>query len=476
MKNAILTLLLFCALTASAAQRITLTITVTNAAVTGNTLVVNSASRYFTNANSVGTILTNLVGKNETTTNLYNQIASFPYAGPLTLQYSGTNSIKLVGTLGGALAASSAGNWSVLTLSTQTAPATFTQLWPIENIPESSNRIGQASAEVSGASTYSTNAIATNSTMGSNFVHKGAGPVQTVPSALNLLGIIRSYVAFYATNGTLRNFTFINPQMTNGTNHGLAFSSPGLGTESEQFGAGAYTGGDYGTSIGAGAGSTNASATAVGRQSFAGETGTAVGSLATANTNSVAVGFGARAAGYGNAVFGQGADDNDFYNVSIFGNSASATRDNLALFGSSGQYALFKGNSQFELGTTNHTLFGTNILNGRLDAPARSNTTLANGYNSGVIFGTNLVVEFSGPSGAYTNAGFAAPGGPQIVWAQFDNPGLSFTILNESGLDAVAANRILTDTGGLLNSTNRTVFVGFRYDIGNGRWRILSFR
>lgn len=134
-------------------------------------------------------------------------------------------------------------------------------------------------------------------------------------------------------------------------------------------------------------------------------------------------------------------------------------------------------NSLIAGAVTNANLRGTNTINGRLDYTPRANSSLANGYNSGVVLGTNVYVKMSGPSGAYTNVGFAASaavdGTFHIVRA--DNPGLSFTILNDSGLDATAANRVITGTGALKNSTNNPVVFSVIYDGTASRWNILSW-
>jgi hypothetical protein len=125
---------------------------------------------------------------------------------------------------------------------------------------------------------------------------------------------------------------------------------------------------------------------------------------------------------------------------------------------------------------TNISAGGTNIIHGSLAFTSRDNTTLANGFNAAVVLGTNVDVRLSGPSGAYTNAGFAlAPSGNTVYFLTIDNPGLSFALLHESGLDA-AANRIITDTGAPLHSTNRTVRVILKRDESISRWTVFAFR
>ena len=127
--------------------------------------------------------------------------------------------------------------------------------------------------------------------------------------------------------------------------------------------------------------------------------------------------------------------------------------------------------------TTNSTFRGTNTLNGRLDLVPRSNSSLANGYNSDVLLGTNVYIRMSGPSAAYTNVGFRAAAAVDgtLHILQADNPGLSFTVLDDSGLDATAANRIRTGTGALKNSTNNPVVFSLLYDGSVSRWRLFDW-
>lgn len=533
MKNLISILILLCAFSASAAQRITALITVTNVADTGDTIVVNAASRFWTNANSSSTILTNLVGKNQTATNLYNQIATYPYTGPITVRYADTNQIQLIGALDGALAVTVAGGWATVALSTQSGPQTYTALWPIENIVAATNRTNQASAFVGGMSTYATNAFATNSSAMSNFITKGASPPQSITSELRIGGNIN--------NGTG------SLSVSNLVNRGAAIWSFGIGANSLQLGSNAVSAGlrtvavgnnayatnDEATAIGYAAIATNKSvalgasavagltAAAIGRQASAlyesstaignatiasGGSASAIGHAAEAATNATAVGRLAQANSEGSTSLGYSANVDTSSSKAIaigseatvstgnnsiaIGAGATATHSNSVVIG---QSAASTTTNQIRLGTssetisipgvlevsgtqTNTTWTGTNVLSGRLTLTARSNTGLANGYNSGVVLGTNVYIRFSGPSAAYTNAGFAsAPDGTYHV-AQFDNPGLSFTILDNSGTEATAANRVYTGTGALINSTNNPAIATMIYDGSVSRWRVISFR
>lgn len=500
-------------------NRISLTISITNAPVTSNTLVVNADTRTWTNASTASTILTNLISTAQSATNLYNQIANFPYSGGIFPQWLTETSIVLRAPLGGALSASQSGDWAILTLSTQSGPLTFTALWPLENMPTATNRTNQGSAFVYGLSTFSTQAFATNSTAVSNLLQKGIGPLQRVQSEVRFDGRTAVSSNFFATNGFTANMTNINPVNTNLVNYGNAIRSEGSGGNSLQVGSNSFALGTFALSIGNSAIAASDDAVAIGTSSLASNNyAMAIGNGAMAtNTDTLALGRASAARSTSSMAIGQAADASAPYSISIGGGSeasggASMSLGSGAVSGGTNATALGVSSSavynrstaigynstttttnQIRLGTsaetisipgiveisgtqTNTTFTGTNVLNGRVDATPRNNTALANGYNSAVVFGTNLVVRFSGPSGAYTNAGFLAPGGPQIVWGHFDNPGLSFTLLDESGLDVTAANRIITGTGALLNSTNRVVIAGFIYDTTASRWRIISFR
>jgi hypothetical protein len=509
---------LLVAFPALAIDRITLTLTVTNVPVTSNSLTINASTRYWTNAQSSTTFATNLTGLGPATTNLFNQIAANAYSGPLILRWVNTNQIQLIGTLGGALTASESGNWSSLVLSTQSGPSTFTALYPMENIVGTTNRTNQASALVSGLSAYSTNAFATNANALSNHITKGVSPRQHIASQLQVNGGLYGVIAA-VTNGYGTNQVFDSPKTTNLVNYGNAIRSEGTGGNSFQAGSNALAQGANSMAIGNGAVAANQYSTALGTSANATNINTtAVGYAATASTNyATAVGSGATASAYGAIAIGEGttasgassiiigdtdATASEFGSIAIgvaavssggksiaVGVQSSATHTNSTALGYS---ATTTTTNQIRLGTsaetvsvpgvlsaasqTNSVLRGTNVVNGRVDLTARANTSLVNGYNSGVVVGTNAYIRFSGPSGAYTNAGFVAPGGPQFFVAQFDNPGLSFTLLNESGLEATPENRILTGTGALLNSTNNPVMATFIYDDSASRMRVISFR
>lgn len=507
MKKILTILFLLVAFVSDAADRISLTVTVTNRAVTSNTFTINGSARTWTNTASSLYLSTNLTSIAATATNLFNGYASYALGSGITHSMTTATNIVFVAPFGASLSGSISGGWGYVTLSTQSGPNTFTALWPIENMVGATNRTNQGSSLVYGLSTYSTNAFATNATALTNHITKGAtvGP-QYITSELRLSGNVN--------NGTGR------LSLSNAVNYGLAFRSEGTGGNSFQVGSNAQALGALSIAVGNGAVAGSQHAAAIGNSASATNINTtAVGYAAVASTNyATAVGAGATASEYASIALGEGVvtsgreavgvgtsdtESSAFGTVAVGGSAVASGGKSVALGYQSaashtnstaiGYAATTTTTNQVRIGTssetvsipgvlaidgtqTNTTWRGTNVFNGRLDLYPGARTSLANGYNSGTVLGTNVYLRMSGPTAAYTNAGFAAAVDGTWHKLQFDNPGLSYTILNSSGLEATAANRILTGTGALVNSTNNPVFIETIYDGSVSRWRIISIR
>ena len=276
------------------AQVITMTITVTNRAVTSNSFTANGSVRVFTNVTSALTVATNLTSVNATKTNLFNQIAAFPITGVTLMPDAGVtgaaSNIVLRSRLGGALSGSITGisasvSWGLLTLSTQTGPSTFTMLYPGANIVGETNRTNQASDIVAQLNTFATNFFNTNSGPLSNFLSKGASPLQTVTSPVLYSGGLRASAAGAVglTNGYTSSVTNINSVSSNHVNFGNAIRSEGLGGNSLQVGSNALAKGDFSVAVGNSALASNANSLALGTSARAtNSTATAAGASALA--------------------------------------------------------------------------------------------------------------------------------------------------------------------------------------------------
>lgn len=122
-------------------------------------------------------------------------------------------------------------------------------------------------------------------------------------------------------------------------------------------------------------------------------------------------------------------------------------------------------------GSVSNSLFtGTNVWSGSVIYTPASNSALVNGFNSGIVLGTNVYIQLSGPSGAYTNVGFAAEPTGSYHIVRMDNPASSIAIRNASGLEATAANRVTTCTGGELVLTNNPAYIRVVYN--GSSWEI----
>jgi len=529
MKNLIAILILFCAFSASAAQRITATITATNAAVTGDGLTVNSSFRFFTNANSSSTILTNLVGKNQTATNLYNQIAAYPYTGPIAIRYASTNQIQLIGALDGALAVSVAGTWATVSLSTQSGPQTYTALWPIENIVAATNRTNQASAFVGGLSTYSTNAFATNSTALSNHITKGASPPQYITSELRLSGnlnngtselsvsnlanrgnAIRSFgsggnsfqAGSNATASGSRSLSVGNSSTSSGTDSAVVgTSATATGTDSIAFGTSALASNNYTVAIGTSSKATNTYSMAIGNGSIAGggsdalaigrsaqalgssamsigQGGIAQGTAALAiqsevvGDNSIGIGPSSSVSATNSTALGTGATvtHND---STALGKNATSTTTNQIRLGTSSETVSVPGVLEVS-GTQSSTVFdGTNKFNLAISLSVTNITSLANGAND-VDPGLKTYIKVSGPTAAYSIDKIDRGYDGRILTIQ-KTDSYTMTVINNSGAGVLGDTaKILTGTGGTLTITNNPGFVQLIYDAGASRWGVIN--
>lgn len=492
--------LLFTAFTiagASAADRITLLITVTNAPTTnGMTLVVNAVTRTWQTNASATTIATNAT-KNGSATNLFNHLAAFPFASMTLQPMPGTNQVQLIGNVGQAMVASAAGNWATLSLSTQTVTTLVAVRVPISSEPTASQRTNIANGLVRGINDFSSQPFT------------------------NIVGYLSRLSA---------------PKLTNGINFGNAFSSPGSGTSSESFGANAGASGDFGLAVGNGAAATAkysvalgylANVTAPGTNGLAlgiatsvtAESAQAVGNGASATAlNASSFGFFAAATGTNSTAIGNQAAASQEQSIALgqlasaahanaiaIGTSAATTATNQVRLGDSSYSVSVPGtlnvtgtstlgtttakitNSTFAgtiYGLTNGVLYGTGLKTAAITNATfyqtnsstgiwaytrANNTSLANGNNAGVDFGTAVLIKIkAGPTAAFAICGIAG-GQDGRIFILHNSIAQNMTIANDSGVDPVPANRILTQTGADISTTGIGV-VGLHYDSEDSRW------
>lgn len=105
---------------------------------------------------------------------------------------------------------------------------------------------------------------------------------------------------------------------------------------------------------------------------------------------------------------------------------------------------------------------------------ASGGVTLANGANNNVAFvnGTNNKMRITGPTGAFSVTGLAAPADDGAICYLHNTVAQDMTIANESA-SSTAANRIVTKTGSDVTLTGVS-FASLIYDTTDARWILMS--
>lgn len=500
-------LLLLVSFPAAAVDQITGIITLTNNPVGNtNTITINGSTRTWTNSivASPQTLIKETNSVTIATTNLLNHLSLYPpVAGQILGQTVSTN-VFIRALPGRALTITVAGGWAGITYTTNAVTSATIVRVPI-TVEAATNQTNIASLLVD-ALNLSTNAFTTNANAMTNFITKGAvvGP-QHITSELRLSGNLNNGTGRLSVSNLLNYGAAIRSEGSGGNSFQVGSNAQALGNLSLAAGNGAVANGLRSLSVGVNAVSTNGDniavgyaaeaytnrVTAIGSSALAKEdSDTAIGyvavvsgpfsvglgsQLSVTGTNSVGIGYGVNVDGDYASAFGP-ASGSSYYGSTAVGFSAATTTTNQIRLGTADDTVSIPGVLIISGTQTNTTFQGTNVINGRIDFTAGARSSLANGYNSGTTLGTNTYFRLSGPTAAYTNAGFAAAVDGTWHKLQFDNPGLSYTILDNSGLEATAANRVYTGTGALLNSTNNPVFAELIYDGSASRWRVISFR
>jgi hypothetical protein len=441
---------------------VTAVIRFTNGTVYGNSITVNGQTRTFTNANTTTGILTNSTA-NGSATNLFNALAGVKLPAPIPfLAQTNTNTITLYGR---GLSASLGGSYAILTLVTNTGTNGWDPKLPYDLLDPQS-RTNNASEFVYGLK-YSSNSVATGTVAMANFPDKtSAGTIGnkrgtnwTLADSTLTNVTPAKLTGGYWTNGRADNLT-----TTNLVNHGNAFSSPGTGINSEQFGNGASATGDNDTAVGPFASASGTNSLAAGTSaSSSGINSTAVGVTADAQgPNSTAVGSGAAVSGASGTAIGASAlvaHDNS----TAIGTGAQTTTSNQVMLGTS--TIDVRVNNILQAGSiTNSTFTGTNNWQGDFAQTINRNGAVLSAVNADVQL-TNTFVQF-GVIGNFTNAGFFHPGMRDGLRVTIENTnGAAMVILNNSGSESVPERRVLTAIGGPAINTNNPGYFELIYRV-----------
>jgi hypothetical protein len=486
-------LFLVCVNSAPALDIVKAIIAITNNPAISNKLGGNSVTRTWTNdtTSSPSTLIATNNGIGPAATNLFLHLATYPFSQSQNLTRSNNNVVALQGSPGEAMVFTATG-WGTVTYQTnQITNQTYLVRMPLE-VEVSSNRIAIASHIVRGTSLYSSNSFGTGTVAMANFADLTSA--QTLQKKLvtnsTLAGVKMTNSSWSSTNSYCSNCTADAMSLTNSANYGNAFSSPGSGTLSEQFGLSASATGGSSLAVGAATSATADNATAINANATA-DNASALGILAVASgTNSTAIGTVAIASGFNSAAFGynslasyEGATALGVNtlaqntNSTAVGYGAATTRNNQVMLGAAAVDV--EVNNVLHAGATTNSLFvGTNILTGSIAFTPRSIATLVNGNNAGVELGTNTLVQLSGATTYCELAGFVAKESGRIYEVEISGAATNY-IINYTGssrsTDGTAARRIETGTGGDLTLTNNPAFIRIYYNTTVSRWRVMSF-
>lgn len=472
---------MLCAFVASAQNYVTITAWFTNAPATGDTFVRNGATATWTNGpiNSTSFIQTN--GPNGSATNLWRFLGANNSAFYTRM---GSSTSVVVSASGLTIAVTGSG----VGLTTNTAVPTNNVVVtvPLHNHAET-NRTNIANWLVTGIDTNASVAFRETATALSNHLSLGQVQVSSNKTFTHSLVSQSTNSQTVTTNSPRGNFTNLWAQSArvfnftgNGTNGGATYNPTNYNGQIDGahiqsikvvFDNGFYATNQSGIFFYAatnGAILSKIVADTTGYPSLTDTNATAIDFSADPEDRYILNFKSARGIFPNKTTYGS-TFSNYWTTTNVFATAFQVFQQGITATGS-----VLSASTSYGLTTSNNVFRGTNVINGRIDFTSRANTSLADGNNSGVVLGTNVYVRLSGHSAACTNAGFVAEQDGSFHILEFDNPVNNLTILNNSGLDAAAANRITTGTGGDLNFTNNPVIIQVIYNATAARWRLVN--
>lgn len=408
--------LLFLILPASAADRVSVSLTFTNATADGDTFVLNGVTRTWkTTVTSPSIQISNNASYLSSKTNFYNQVALNPFSSA-TMLNAGASNVTLVGASGVSMLATVSGTWGFVTYSTQTVATLTAVRVPVSGEPTAAVRTNIGSGLVAAIEDYSTNSLNQNSTAASELV--GLTNAQTITGAKYFSG--PTTVSNVAGNLSVGWVVSTNINGTVGTLAGGYHSSPRFSspliTNATFYGSSYYIGNaDFWSPIGF---NGYASTITAASENFTlqPETGTPVVIGSDGSTF--------------NGIFAYDGIYTNYLSTKTL-NATNVT---------------FRG--PVVHANTNVFPSGSDISFGRYAL-----STLANGANS-IAVGTNVFIQVSGPSGAFTINGIdGQPNRDGKLLIVLNYTGQNMTIAHDSGTEPTAANRIYTMTGADVSTT-----------------------
>jgi hypothetical protein len=519
--------LLLWAFPAGAADQITLTVTVTNTTLPGDYLTFNADTRRWTNGtpSPLSTWIATNSTAAATATNLYQHLATYPFQF-VRIAYADSNVVTLTAPPGITVTATAATNWATLALSTNAVTEATVIRVPMSTVT-AALRTNLAAQLVSDLSAYSTNAIDDASTMASELA--GLSNVQTVTGSKTFSGTNGTSFPVVALPTAAETNTFRFSAMTNSSGMARPVVTDSLGMSNvvavmpltNSSGVPYYSSStkqlsvlaDFNISSGQELILGNSDSTNDWRIRFwqASEANKELGDLlwysirtagplhaqeyaqitgwmvtTNAGTESGALRFDT-AAGSEN-ILTLNLEAGNVYVPGTFTVTNNTTlQGTLAVTGAStltGAAAVVGGVTAPSVVATNTVNTGTLTVNTNASIagvttvaeqrwPVYANSGLAAGANAAVALGGKSYVRLSGPTGAFSIAGVAGGADGRMVILE-NVAAYDMTILNESGLESTAGNRVLTGAVGGDIAIASGACVSLVYNAGSSRWKVAS--
>jgi hypothetical protein len=447
MIRALIALLLSAALTQAA--YVTIDVTFTNTPATGDTATRNGTTATWTNGtpNTVSWIQTNGIAGSATN---FSRWLSANFAVLYTRMTSATN-VKVSGV---DLALSISGAYA--SLATNSAPDTnFHAIFiPWDTQPYATNRTNDANELIYGLNKYVTsNLFSEGSAALGNYVSLIA--TQTVKNKILTNSTLQG--------GSASNVTLVNIATASGTIGSLTngiLQSPKLTNAS-----GTFSGIEVSNAI---------------VQSLVATNPTVYGSL-SASASTANPGYASLGAlvwfwvADTNGAFWLENTDNGDIPFRLDATSGGGTTFTLPLVVSNSatfSLGLTASNvvSRTSLTATNLTLGGTNYWHGDISFTPRVYTSLVNGDNTDLDYGTNAAIYASGGTTTVNLHSFVEGRTYQRLRMRMSGA-TNHIIFNESGTEGTATRRITTGTGGNLTLTNQPAWAEFEYT--GSRWEVV---
>lgn len=463
---AFLFLLLALAIAPCFADTITATLTVTGLPIgSSSTLAFGSDVRLWTN--SITTPGTQIQLTNDNTlnaSNLFSATIATRFNG-LAPNWSGTNNIVTFSGLA-PLALTASSGWCSITYVTNPTTAGTTVAVPFSKFP-AATQTNLASGLVAGIDANTTNAFGTNSPALTN--HVGLHTVQTLGNktitnstttgGTNLATVISNSPAISGNVAKLTNGVWIGGLTTNSSaallelepSHDVAndsFAVLSFGNDPTSF----YHGLPFRLFL---------NNTSLGVQGLSFDTG---GSSALPGDSIP----------YSGLITSEDLRTTYVITAGVLMTNTDATGhiDGSTNLMVANNTLIYSGLLHVLVGVSNLITTGTNTIAGVVCFARTNNSSLANGNNAGVLLGTNVYLNVSGPTGSFAICGLV-PAGVEGQECVIENEtGQTMTIANQSGVDSTAANRFKTGTGADLVITSNPGEVGLVYHTASARWSV----